>query len=131
MRDFQVNALAALRLAAALMPQVARSAQRKMIAVSSMLGSMASNTSGGHYSYRASKAALNAMWRTLAVDHPEIIAVSISPGLLRTDMTRYETAWDQLNDPAPRVTALRAMIDGLTQADSGRALNYSGQTMPW
>lgn len=129
--DFSVNAIAALRCAAAFAPLVARSRERKLIAISSLLGSMASNTIGSHYSYRASKAALNSLWRTFAIDHPELIAVTLSPGLLRTDMTRYEQAWDALNDPAPRVEALRAVIAGLTQASSGSAVNFNGETMPW
>ena len=86
---------------------------------------------GGHYSYRASKSALNALWRSFAIDHPELIAVLLSPGLLRTDMTRYESAWDTLNDPAPRVTALRGVIARLSQADSGGSFNFSGDIMPW
>jgi hypothetical protein len=51
--------------------------------------------------------------------------------LLRTDMTRYEAAWDTLNDPAPRVTALRGVIARLSQADSGGSFNFSGDIMPW
>ena len=129
--DFRVNAVAALQVAAAFAPQVAASQHRKLIAISSLLGSIGSNAMGGHYSYRASKAALNALWRTFAVDHPELIAVTLSPGLLRTDMTRYEQAWDQLNDPAPRVAMLRSVIARLSAADSGGSLNFNGDTMPW
>lgn len=131
LNDFQVNALGAIRVAAAFAPHVAASTERKLVAISSLLASIGSNAMGGHYSYRASKAALNALWRSFAVDHPELIAVLLSPGLLRTDMTRYESAWDTLNDPAPRVTALRGVIARLTQADSGGSFNFSGDVMPW
>jgi len=129
--DFRVNAMGSIRVAAAFAPQIAASRERKLVAISSLLGSIGSNAMGGHYAYRASKAALNALWRSFAVDHPELIAVSLSPGLLRTDMTRYEQAWDQLNDPAPRVAALREVIGRLSQSDSGTALNFNGDKMPW
>ena len=129
--DFRVNALGSIRVAAAFAPHVAASRERKLIAISSLLASLGSNAMGGHYSYRASKSALNALWRSFAIDHPELIAVLLSPGLLRTDMTRYESAWDTLNDPAPRVTALRGVIARLSQADSGGSFNFSGDIMPW
>ena len=131
LNDFRVNAVGALRVAAAFAPHLAAGGERKLIAISSLLGSIGSNGMGGHYSYRASKTALNALWRSFAVDHPELIAVTLSPGLLRTDMTRYESAWDQLNDPAPRVGLLRGVIAGLTAADTGSAMNFSGERMPW
>ncbi len=131
LNDFRVNALGSVRVAAAFAANVAASSERKLIAISSLLASVGSNSMGGHYSYRASKSALNALWRSFSVDHPELIAVLLSPGLLRTDMTRYESAWDQLNDPSPRVMALRTVIGRFTQADSGSAFNFSGEKMPW
>lgn len=129
--DFRVNAMGAIRVGAAFVPMLMAGRDRKLIAISSLLGSIGSNGMGGHYSYRASKAALNALWRSFAVDHPELIAVTLSPGLLRTDMTRYESAWDQLNDPSPRVGLLRGVIAALKPADTGTAMNFNGEKMPW
>src|SRR5471032_2375295 len=66
---FRVNAMAPLALAGAFSKHVARSGERKAVAISSRLGSMATNDDGGLYVYRSSKAALNAVWRSFALDN--------------------------------------------------------------
>src|SRR5438445_228955 len=75
-----------LALAGAFRDHVARSAERKAIAISSRLGSMAANDSGGLYVYRSSKAALNAVWRSFALDNKDLTAVVFHPGWVATDM---------------------------------------------
>ena len=125
--SFRVNAIAPLALAAAVHAQVARSAERKMIAITSRLGSMGANGDGARYVYRSSKAALNAVWRSYAIDHPEIIAVLLHPGWVRTDMGGPEG----LLSPEESVAGLRRTIAGLTMAESGRFYNYDGSPIPW
>jgi NAD(P)-dependent dehydrogenase (short-subunit alcohol dehydrogenase family) len=124
---FRINAMAPLALAGAFAAQVARSEQRKMIAITSRLGSMGANGEGGRYAYRSSKAALNAVWRSYALDHPEIIAVLLHPGWVRTDMGGSGA----LLAPEESVAGLRRVIAGLTKADSGRFYNYDGSPIPW
>ena len=124
---FRVNAMAPLALAGALKDAVARSVQRKMIAISSRLGSMAANTEGGGYVYRSSKAALNAAWRSFALVHPQLIAVLLHPGWVRTDMGGKQA----LLSPEESVAGMRRVIAALTQADSGRFYNYDGSAIPW
>lgn len=132
MEDFCVNTVAPLMCASAFVPHVTRSEQRKMIAISSWIGSIGSNVTGGHYLYRASKSALNAVWRSFAIDHPEVIAVALSPGPLRTDMTRYDSArWEQLPQPTESISCLRSIIDRLTHADSGSFIHVNGERLPW
>lgn len=132
LRAFRTNTIAPLACAAAFLPQVARSGERKMLAVSSWVASIGSNDKGGHYVYRSSKAALNAVWRSFAMDHPEIIATVLSPGLVRTDMTRYdEDRWAVLPRPEEHVSRLRALIASLTQSHSGRFFHYTGEELPW
>jgi NAD(P)-dependent dehydrogenase (short-subunit alcohol dehydrogenase family) len=126
-RTLRVNAVAPLALAGAFHAQVARSEQRKMIAITSRLGSMGANSDGGLYAYRSSKAALNAVWRSFALDHPDVIAALLHPGWVRTDMGGHGA----LLDPEQSVAALRRVIANLGQADSGRFYNYDGSPIPW
>ncbi|HKW54678.1 MAG TPA: SDR family oxidoreductase [Stellaceae bacterium] len=126
-RTFRVNAVAPLALAGAFHAQVARSEQRKMIAITSRLGSMGANSDGGLYAYRSSKAALNAVWRSFALDHPDVIAALLHPGWVRTDMGGRGA----LLDPEQSVAGLRRVIANLGKADSGRFYNYDGSPIPW
>jgi len=129
---FRVNTVAPLMCARAFVKQVAASRERKLVAMSSWIGSIGSNNIGAHYVYRASKAALNAVWRSFAVDHPEVIAVALSPGALRTDMTRYDAGrWEQLPEPPESISRLRAIVARLTQADSGSFIHFNGERLPW
>jgi NAD(P)-dependent dehydrogenase (short-subunit alcohol dehydrogenase family) len=124
---FRVNAMAPLAVAGAFRAQVARSEQRKMIAITSRLGSIAANAEGGMYGYRSSKAALNAVWRSFALDHPELIAAVLHPGWVRTDMGGKQAALGVEES----VSALRRVIVGLGKADSGGFFNYDGAPIPW
>jgi NAD(P)-dependent dehydrogenase (short-subunit alcohol dehydrogenase family) len=129
---FRVNVVAPITCAAAFVGAVAKSEQRKMLVMSSWIGSIGSNEVGGHYVYRASKAALNAVWRSFAIDHPQVISAALSPGALRTDMTRYDgERWAQLPEPAENIARLRAIIARLTPADSGSFFHFNGERLPW
>jgi NAD(P)-dependent dehydrogenase (short-subunit alcohol dehydrogenase family) len=126
-RQFEVNALAPLRLTARLAPQLVRGG--KLVLITSRMGSMADNTSGGYYGYRMSKAAMNAAGRSLAHDlAPRGVAVvMLHPGYVRTPMTggRGDV------DPATAARGLIARIDELTPASSGRFLHANGSPLPW
>lgn len=124
---FRVNSMAPLALAGALLAPVARSEQRKMIAITSRLGSMGANSSGGYYAYRSSKAALNAAWRSYALDHPEIIAALLHPGWVRTDMGGAQASLAAEES----VAGLRRVIAGLSKADTGRFYDHDGSPIPW
>ncbi len=77
--------------------------------------------------YRASKTALNAAWKTLACDEPDITAVLIHPGRVRTSMGLAEAELS----PEESAEAVRQVIARCGPQDSGRFLNYAGETMPW
>ncbi len=124
---FRVNSMAPLALAGALQAQLARSAERKLIAISSRLGSMGANREGGMYAYRSSKAALNAAWRSLAIDHPELVVAVLHPGWVRTDMGGKSAAV-AVEDS---VAGMRRVIAGLGKADSGGFYGYDGNAIPW
>lgn len=132
LHDFRVNAIAPLACAVAFLRPVSRSAQRKMVAMSTGVASIADNRAGGKYAYRSSKAALNAAWRSFAMDHPQVIAALLVPGPLRTDMTRYDPGrWPTLPEPAANIAALRKVIAELTPAQSGAFLRFDGAVVPW
>ncbi len=125
----RINALAPLRVAEAFVEQVAASALRRMVFISSKMGSIAENASGDSYIYRSSKAALNAVVKSLAIDLAPrgITAVAFHPGWVKTDMGGPNA----LLEPEESVAAMRAAIERLTPADSGRFLNYDGASIPW
>ena len=127
-QTFEVNALAPLMMAEAFVEHVARSKARKLIAVSSRLGSIALADSG-RYAYRASKTALNMQWMGLSKDlaGKGLICVVLHPGWVQTDMGG-QAAPLTIGQSVP---AMVKVIDGLKAADSGRFINYDGTELPW
>jgi NAD(P)-dependent dehydrogenase (short-subunit alcohol dehydrogenase family) len=126
-QTFKVNSIAPLGLAGALLPSLTRGEGKRLIAISSRMGSIGENTVGGSYAYRASKAALNAEWRSLAMDHREVIAVVLHPGWVKTDMGGAGAPVS----PKDSIAGMRRVIAKLTPADSGRFLGYDGEEIPW
>jgi len=127
---FRLNAFAPLKMAEAFVGHVGRSAEKKIVSISTIMASMARNGMGGFYAYRASKAALNAIMVSLALDvgrRRGIIAALLHPGWVRTDMggARAEI------EPAASVEGMRRVIAGLTREQGGRFLSYDGSELPW
>jgi NAD(P)-dependent dehydrogenase (short-subunit alcohol dehydrogenase family) len=127
-RQFEVNALAPLLLARALVDQMPSGA--KLVLMTSRMGSIDDNSSGGSYGYRMSKVALNMAGKSLAIDlEPRGIAVAIlHPGLVRTRMIRFNPSGIP---PEQSVKGLLARIDGLTMATSGSFWHANGELLPW
>ena len=126
LKSFAVNTIAPFVCAGAFLAHVARSRERKLIAISSLVGSVGYVGHGDQYAYRSSKAALNSTWRTLAFDHPEVIAAMLSPGRVRTDMN--PEAPNAIEDS---VASLRRVIADLTQQESGGFFRVDGSAAPW
>ena len=130
LETLRINALAPLRMVEALIDNVASSDRKLIVCISSKMGSMADNTSsGGAYLYRSSKAALNAVVRSLAVDLAErgVTVMAFHPGWVSTDMGGHEAPVT----PAVSVHGMRQVIERLTPADSGRFMDYQGEEIPW
>ena len=125
--QFEVNALGPLKVTHACLEFLG--AESKVINISSRMGSVADNTSGGMYGYRMSKAALNIASVSLARDlEPRGVAVAIlHPGFVRTGMTGGRGLID--SDEAAR--GLIARIDELTLENSGTFWHSNGETLPW
>ena len=125
----RVNVLGPMRVAEALAANVAASGRRVMLFLSSRAGSIADNLSGGRYLYRSSKAALNMVVKSLAIDliPKRVICAAVHPGWARTDMGTPEAPI--LVEAC--VAALRTLVDRLEPHHNGRFLNYDGQELRW
>jgi NAD(P)-dependent dehydrogenase (short-subunit alcohol dehydrogenase family) len=126
---YATNAIGPLRVANALLPHVRRGSAKKLVHITSGMGSITDNTSGGSYGYRMSKAALNMMSRSLAVDlrGDGIISFVINPGWVQTDMGGGSA-------PTPvgdSVRGILARIDEATLETSGSFVNWKGGAYPW
>lgn len=125
----QVNALGPLLMAESFWPLVRKSKQKKMVAITSGMGSIASGANGGSYAYRSSKAALNMVMKNLGNDLSAkgILTAAISPGWVKTDMGG-KSAPLAVQDSAAGIIKV---IAGLDPAKSGGFFNYNGDTIPW
>ncbi|MCE3001868.1 MAG: SDR family oxidoreductase [Xanthomonadaceae bacterium] len=127
LEQFEVNALAPLRLAAALRGHLAPGARIGL--VTSRMGSITDNGSGGYYGYRMSKAALNAGARSLAIDlaGQQALVFILHPGFVRTAMTggRGDVT------PAQSAAGLIERMDTLGAEHSGSFWHANGTPLPW
>ena len=124
--QFEVNALGPLNVALAFRRRLR--AGSKLINISSRLGSVGDNESGGDFGYRMSKAAQNMLTSNLAIDLRDqgIAVAAVHPGIVATGMTGGKGA------PAGEVAAdIRALVAGLTPAQSGKFLDRFGAEIPW
>jgi NAD(P)-dependent dehydrogenase (short-subunit alcohol dehydrogenase family) len=125
--QFELNALAPLFLTKALSPCL--QAGSKVALITSRMGSIGDNGSGGYYGYRMSKAALNAAGVSLSHDLRQrgIAVIILHPGMVRTRM-----AGGHANlEPEESVRGLLERIDALTVETTGRFLHQNGQALPW
>ncbi len=126
--QFEVNAIAPLRFTQALLPNLASGG--KVAIMTSRMGSIEDNTSGGSYGYRMSKVAVSMAGKSLSHDlKPKGIAVAIlHPGLVSTGMTNFT---DSGISPTESVEGLLARIDQLTLETTGTFWHSNGQVLPW
>ena len=126
-RMFEVNSLGSLLTTQALVNNLGEGS--KVAIITSRMGSVADNDSGGSYGYRMSKAAVNAAGKSLSVDlKPQGIAVGIlHPGWVRTDMTAH----GGLMDTDEAASGLLARMDELNLENSGTFWHSNGDLLPW
>ena len=127
-QQFEINALGALRVTQALLPNL--KAGSKVVIMTSRMGSIGDNTSGSSYGYRMSKAALSMAGKSLSHDlKPRQIAVAIlHPGLVSTPMTNYTEGGIS---PEEAVKGLLARIKQLNLENSGTFWHSNGEVLPW
>jgi NAD(P)-dependent dehydrogenase (short-subunit alcohol dehydrogenase family) len=126
---FAVNTIAPAKLTHALLPNLRLSEGSKVAFLTSKMGSMSDNSSGGAYIYRSSKAALNAVIKSLSIDlAAENIAVAaLHPGWVKTDMGGP----NGLINAEQSVSGLRQVIDQLSVANTGCFVDYQNQPIAW
>jgi NAD(P)-dependent dehydrogenase (short-subunit alcohol dehydrogenase family) len=128
-RVLDTNTLGPMRVVEAFLENVAKSHLKQVVTITSGMGSIADNTSGGRYAYRSSKAAVNMVMKSLSVDLAPrgITCVVMNPGWVRTDMGGASGTLS----PAESIKAMRSVIAALRPEDSGKFLNYTGKPYPW
>lgn len=124
-----VNTMGPLRVSEAFVHHVARSERKLIVTLTSGMGSLADNTSGGAFAYRSSKAAVNMVMRSLAIDLAPrgITCVVVNPGWVQTDMGGPNATLT----PAESVARLRRLIDNLGPTHSGKFFNHDGREYDW
>ena len=133
---FAINTLGPALLMKHLLPLLPREGKAVFATLSAKVGSIGDNRLGGWYSYRASKAALNQMVRTAAIElrrrHPEALCVALHPGTVETGLsTPFAKTGLDVVSPALAASRLLQVIDGLTASDSGGFFNHDGTALPW
>jgi NAD(P)-dependent dehydrogenase (short-subunit alcohol dehydrogenase family) len=125
---FAVNTVAPYLLAQSVR-RLIEQARGKLVAISSKMGSIEDNSSGGYLAYRSSKTALNMAWRNLAIDlrRSGVAAAVLHPGWVRTRMGGSSAPLE----PGDSVAGMRRVIEGLSPEDSGGFFGYDGSRIPW
>lgn len=127
-RTFAINSMAPLRIAQAFHRNLLAGREKKLITITSGMGSTPQHT-GDYFAYRASKAAVNNVMHGLAVawKRDQVTIVVIHPGWVKTDMGGPNA----LLEPHESIAGMRRVIAKLTHADSGKFLDYRGQEIAW
>ncbi len=128
-KTLETNVLGAIKVIEAFMPNLVRSKNPRVAAISSQMGSISDNSSGGSILYRSSKAALNAAMKSLAVDlQVDRVGVLIfHPGWVLTDMGGSMA----LINPETSVTNMIRKIDNFKMSQSGKFIKYDGTPLLW
>jgi len=128
-RTLDVNVLGPMRVTRALLPNLEAGQQKIIVNMSSGLGSIAGNDSGGFYGYRESKAALNMFTRSLGAEKRDegFIVVAMDPGWVQTDMGGPNATLTV----AQSVGGMRKVIGSLGAEDTGTYRSHSGTVVPW
>jgi NAD(P)-dependent dehydrogenase (short-subunit alcohol dehydrogenase family) len=133
MQNFRINSIGPALIARHIVPLMPRTGRSVFAALSARVGSISDNRLGGWHSYRASKAALNMLIRTIAIDlartHPDALCVTLHPGTVDTELSRpfqRGIADGQIKHPDDSARALLDIIDSLSPAQSGRCFAWDG-----
>lgn len=128
MTVLRVNVMGPYKTMVAFAPHLA-AAKGKLVAISSLMGSINDNTSGGYYTYRSSKAALNSLMKSAAIDlgRKGVTVAVVHPGWVQTDMGGSNAPLT----PVESVEKMRHTIAALALKQEGQFLNYDGRPLPW
>ncbi len=129
LRTFEINTIAPMQMAEHFVENVANSERKIMAFMTSKMGSMADNSSGNSYIYRSSKAALNAVVKSLSIDLAprHITCLLLHPGWVKTDMGGPYAEITTRES----VTSLFNIIENASLDDSGSFFDIDGTMIPW
>ncbi|WP_076411527.1 SDR family oxidoreductase [Shewanella sp. UCD-KL12] len=128
-RVFEINTISPLKVLEAFRHNLKQTPSSIFAVLSSKMGSMGDNSSGGAYIYRSSKAAINAVVKSLSIDlkGEDITAVALHPGWVRTEMGGP----NGLIDTEESVTGLKQVLDQLNIENTGKFFDFNGREIPW
>ncbi len=123
------NSMAPVKMAEAFLEPIKRSDKKLIVNISSLMGSLSDNLSGGSLFYRSSKAALNAAMKNLSIDLKDqhIGVLTLHPGWVKTDMGGANA----LISAKESVAGMRSLIENFTSEQTGSFVRYDGKPIPW
>jgi NAD(P)-dependent dehydrogenase (short-subunit alcohol dehydrogenase family) len=135
-RAFAINATGPALAAQAFLPLLPKDRKTLFAALSARVGSISDNRLGGWHAYRASKAALNQILRTIAIEqarkNPNSIVIGLHPGTVDTDLSKpFQRNVKTLFTPAESATHLLRVIDSVTASASGNVYDWKGEAIPF
>ena len=135
-RSFALNAIGPALIMKHVLPRLPRSGKAAFATLSARVGSIGDNRLGGWYSYRASKAALNQLVRTAAIElarrSPEALCIALHPGTVATALSApFAPTGLEVHPPPAAARHLLAAVDQLTADASGGFFDWRGQPVPW
>ncbi len=135
-RSFALNAIGPALIMKHVLPLLPRSGKAVFATLSARVGSIGDNRLGGWYSYRASKAALNQLVRTAAVElarrSPDVLCIALHPGTVATALSApFAATGLDVHMPAEASRNLLAVVDGLNVEANGGFFDWRGQPVPW
>lgn len=129
LESFTINSIAPYEVTIHLLDNILQGSLKKVISITSKMGSIDDNTSGGSYIYRSSKTALNSIMRSLEHDlgHHGIATLTLHPGWVKTDMGGMG-AWINVDES---VAGMIKQIEKLNLSNAGRYVDYAGKKINW
>ena len=135
LESYRVNAVLPALIVQAMLSRMPRDRRAVLAVLSARVGSIGDNKLGGWHAYRASKAALNQLLRTIAVEarrtHPRAVIAALHPGTVATGLTAPFVGGREVMTPAQSAARLLEVVGGLEPADSGGFFAWDGTAIPW
>jgi NAD(P)-dependent dehydrogenase (short-subunit alcohol dehydrogenase family) len=122
-----VNSLAPVAVTQVFLQNLTKATSPKLICITSQMGSIGDNSSGGYYAYRMSKAALNMFVKSFSIDYPKITTLTLHPGWVRTEMGGAQAP----TLPRESARGLYKIITEATSSQTGHFYDYRGKELPW
>jgi NAD(P)-dependent dehydrogenase (short-subunit alcohol dehydrogenase family) len=126
-QSFEVNTIGPMQVTKEFLSNLQKSGSPKVINMTSLMGSISDNKSGGYYAYRMSKTALNMFGSCLAKELPRSVVLSMHPGWVKTAMGGPKAPTEALES----AVGIIDMVERATLKDSGHYFDYKGQKLPW